>query len=264
MDELTIAPEILRYYERGGEADRLERDGPGRLEFLRTRDVLRRLLPEAPSAVADVGGGMGVHARWLAEDGHRVTLVDPVPSHVDAASRLPGVTAVTGDARRLPLPDGDVDAVLLLGPMYHLREPADRESALAEAIRVVRPGGPVVVATVNRFSVFHDMARRGALVEAGELMDEVAASGHLSGELFTGAYLHRPEEIRAECDAAGLTGVRQFGVEGAVWLIPGLEVVLDDAPARERLLGELRRYETEPSLWGAGGHLLTAGFAPSR
>ncbi|MEV7007593.1 hypothetical protein [Streptosporangium sp. NPDC051022] len=61
--------ELLAYYERGGEHDRLRR-GRGRLEFWRTQDVLRRVLPEAPARVLDVGGGTGVHAEWLAADGY--------------------------------------------------------------------------------------------------------------------------------------------------------------------------------------------------
>ncbi|MEU0570324.1 hypothetical protein ABZ297_33740 [Nonomuraea sp. NPDC005983] len=57
--------DVLGYYQRGGELTRL-REGRGRLEFWRTQDVLRRVLPSAPARVLDVGGGTGVHAEWLA------------------------------------------------------------------------------------------------------------------------------------------------------------------------------------------------------
>lgn len=81
---------VLRYYARGGEDGRL-RSGVGRLEFLRTQDVLRRVLPERSARLLDAGGGSGVHAQWLAEeDGHQVELIDPVPQHVELAARLPG------------------------------------------------------------------------------------------------------------------------------------------------------------------------------
>jgi 2-polyprenyl-3-methyl-5-hydroxy-6-metoxy-1,4-benzoquinol methylase len=93
--------DILAHYAQGKEDARL-RHGPGRLELWRTQDVLRRLLPAAPARVLDVGGGSGVHAEWLARDGHEVELVDPVPLHVEQAARLPGVTARAGDARALP------------------------------------------------------------------------------------------------------------------------------------------------------------------
>ena len=55
------------------------------------------------------------------------------------------VHAEVGDARDLNLPDSSVDAVVLLGPLYHLRERAHRVQALREASRVVRPGGPALL-----------------------------------------------------------------------------------------------------------------------
>jgi SAM-dependent methyltransferase len=56
------------------------------------------------------------------------------------------------DARDLDLGDASVDAVLLLGPLYHLRRRADRVRALSEARRVVRPGGPVFAAAISRWA----------------------------------------------------------------------------------------------------------------
>ncbi|MEV0150569.1 MULTISPECIES: class I SAM-dependent methyltransferase [unclassified Nonomuraea] len=139
---MTVTRELLAYYEQDREHGRL-REGRGRWEFWRTQDVLRRTLPPAPARVLDVGGGTGVHAEWLSADGYDVELLDPVPLHVERASQLHGVSARLGDARRLPVPDASVDAVLLLGPLYHLSERADRVRALSEARRAVRPGGLV-------------------------------------------------------------------------------------------------------------------------
>ena len=68
LRKLSISPEILEHYERGGERERLT-SGSGLIEFLRTQSVLRRALPPPPAAVLDVGGGAGVHAAWLARDG---------------------------------------------------------------------------------------------------------------------------------------------------------------------------------------------------
>jgi 2-polyprenyl-3-methyl-5-hydroxy-6-metoxy-1,4-benzoquinol methylase len=81
-----LAPEILDYYERGSEVNRLKRGSPsGPLEFLRTKEVVLRFLKPAPLDILDVGGGAGVHAAWLAERGDRVRLVDPIPLHVEQA-----------------------------------------------------------------------------------------------------------------------------------------------------------------------------------
>ena len=154
--EPELAAEIRAYYDLGGEDTRLSGSPDGRLEYLRTRELLGRLLPAPPASVLDVGGGSGVHAAWLAAGGYAVRLVDPVPRHVAAAGALPGVTAALGDARALAEPDAGYDAVLLLGPLYHLLDRADRVRALAEARRVCRPGGLVAAATISRYAPLHD------------------------------------------------------------------------------------------------------------
>ena len=265
-----LSPEILEYYERGGEHQRLTA-GTGRLEFLRTWDVLTRVLPAAPARIVDVGGATGVYARPLAEAGHAVRVIDPVPDHVAAAGALPGVTAVVGDARSLPEPDGSADAVLLLGPLYHLPEPADRLAAWREAARVVRPGGVVVGAVISRFASMFDGVAQGhyADPEFVSIVDRALADGvHRNPgarpRWFTSAYFHRPEEPAAEAAEAGLAGVRTVAVEGPMWLTG---TRLTDSLADERLtaimLDMLRRVEDEPSLLGASSHLLTIAHRPA-
>ena len=73
----------------------------GRLERQRVHELLDRYMPMAPARVADIGGGPGVHANWLIDQGYEVELLDPVRRHVDQARAL-GLSAVVGDARRLP------------------------------------------------------------------------------------------------------------------------------------------------------------------
>jgi ubiquinone/menaquinone biosynthesis C-methylase UbiE len=152
------------YYELGEERGRLD-SGVGALELLRTKELILRHLPEAPCEVADVGGGPGRYAVWLAELGHRVWLRDVVPLYVEQATvatrHLDAVDVAVGDARKLDLADGSVDVVLLLGPMYHLQVEADRRRALPEAQRIVRPGGLLFVAAISRWAA----RLHGVLVE---------------------------------------------------------------------------------------------------
>ncbi|MPZ84088.1 MAG: methyltransferase domain-containing protein [Actinophytocola sp.] len=144
--------DMVTYYDRGGERTRLD----GTLELLRTKVLLDRPLPAPPASVLDVGGAFGVYATWLAGRGHLVRLVDPVPLHVES-SRANGIDADRGDARELAEPDGSWDAVLLLGPLYHLLDRVDRVRALAEARRVVRPGGVVLAATISRWASMYEV-----------------------------------------------------------------------------------------------------------
>jgi SAM-dependent methyltransferase len=264
----TFTSELLRrdirqHYDQDREDERL-RTGRGRLELWRTQDVLRRRLPAPPARVIDVGGASGVHAEWLAADGYDVELIDPVPLHVERAGRTPGVRATLGDARSLDLPDASADAVLLLGPLYHLPERADRLRALTEALRVVRPSGLVAVAAISRYASMHDSIRQGWLDEPdwvagveGTLVDGMH-HGLRYGERnrFTTAYFHRPADLAGELREAGLTVDAVVAVEGAAAFIAGVDDLLDDAESRTVLLRWIRLTEAEPSLLGASSHLL--------
>ncbi len=259
-----LRPEIVDYYRQGGERDRLA-TGAGRLEFLRTWDVLARVLPAPPATVLDVGGATGVYAEPLARAGYRVRLVDPVPEHVAEAASRPGVTATMGDARALPAADRSADAVLLLGPLYHLLERADRVAVWREAARVVRPGGVVVGATISRFASLFDGfvkdyfsdARFRPLVDR-VLVDGVHHNADASRTWFTSAYFHHPDELAGEVTQAGLVVRRRVAVEGPLWMTgPRLTEILASRELTALLLEMLRGVEDEPSLLGVSSHLLT-------
>ncbi|AHH93793.1 hypothetical protein GCM10010174_91520 [Kutzneria viridogrisea] len=259
---------LQEYYARGEEDARL-RAGAGLLELLRTEELVRRYLPEAPASVVDIGGATGAHARWLARDGYQVYLVDPVELHVSAASAIPGVRATLGDARALDAEDGSYGFALMCGPLYHLLAAEDRAAAWREARRVVRPGGHVAAATISRFAALHDGLHRGLLADNGfrEMVGRDLATGvHRPPEgspfdWFTETYFHHPAEAAEEARAAGLTEVSTFAIEGTGWLIPHaeLDARLREERERERLLWALRQTETEPSVLGASAHLLTVG-----
>jgi SAM-dependent methyltransferase len=266
MERPIPAPEILAYYERGLERDRL-RTGRGVLEFLRTQEILRRVLPSAPARIADVGGGAGIHASWLARDGHEVTVVEPVELHVQQASTASGeqpdapFDAVLGDARSLPFASSSLDAALLLGPLYHLPDRDDRIKALTEAKRVVQAGGLVVAAGITRFGTWLDALARDLFLdpEFRAIAEQDLRDGQhraVEDRWFTTSFFHRPDELVDECRAGGLDVVEFVAVEGPSWFLPDLPERLADPARREVVLEVLRAIEHEPSLMGASGHFL--------
>jgi SAM-dependent methyltransferase len=265
-----IDREIAAYYERGAERERLV-GGGGTLELVRTQELLRRCLPPPPAAVLDVGGGPGTYAAWLAGLGYRVHLVDPVPLHVEQATAAAAArpdhpfTAAPGDARRLDEADASFDAVLLLGPLYHLTERADRLLALTEARRVLRPGGVVAVVGISRFASLLDMMRRGLLgdAEAMAIIERDVRDGQHRNPMldrypgwFTTAFFHHPAELAEEVAAAGFVLEDLLGIEG-----PGAFVgdAWDDPEQREGVVWAARAVEREPSLLGLSAHLLAVG-----
>ncbi len=158
--------------------------------------------------------------------------------------------------------------VLLLGPLYHLTERSDRVLAMAEARRAVTPGGLVAAGVISRFASLHDGLVTGMILDPAfeAMIARTLPTGEHrpppDREWFTTAYFHRPEELAAEMGDAGLVVEAMLPVEGAAWLMPGLDRYLDDDTARETLLRSLTRIEREPSLLGVSGHLLGFARAP--
>ena len=271
---MVIDPDIESHYGTGYERARLFPGGRPSLEYVRSAELLDRLLPRPPARLLDVGGGPGTYAAPLARCGYRVHLVDPVPLHVEQARQAAGAdpaagfTAAVGDARTLAEPDRSQDAVLLFGPLYHLTDAADRRQALAEAGRVLRPGGRLVAMAVSRFASLLDGLYRGWLGDPvfRPIVDQDLADGQHRNpdpmgrpEFFTTAYFHTPDGLAAEIERAGFTGVVVYGVEGPGW---PLRQDWADEQRREHILFAARSVETQPSLTGFSHHLIAAATKP--
>jgi ubiquinone/menaquinone biosynthesis C-methylase UbiE len=145
------------------EKTRLERDAP--VEYAITALYLERYTPRH-ATVADIGVGVGHYAELLARRGCRVRLTDISPNLLELAQqrlRAAGCADRVAGVHRASATnldcfgDGMLDAVLCLGPLYHLCEPAERRRAVAEVARVLRPGGIVFAAGINRLAFYRDL-----------------------------------------------------------------------------------------------------------
>ncbi len=261
MDQRTLDARIQRYYGGGfDEAARLTTGAIGRAELARVRELVATRL-EPGSRVLDVGGGAGVHASWLAAAGHAVTLVDPVPSHVEAARTVGTFTAEVGDARALTVAEGSFDAVLLAGPLYHLVTSEDRLLALREAARVLRPGGRVFAVAISRTIAALDAVLRRRftglpaqalvrLLETGDVADEIR---NPEGE-FPGGHFHTADELAEELAAAGFRDPWVTGIEGPGSIALELSRPRDDAVEAALLLA--RQAEGDREAADVSSHLL--------
>ena len=268
-------PTIKAYYNQAPEESRLEL-GAFRLEQFRSRELILRHAPEPPAAVLDVGGAAGAYAFWLAERGYEVRLVDAVSRLIEVARarnqqavhRLASCTVA--DARALPEANSSAAMVLLLGPLYHLVQPQDRNAALLEAGRVLRPGGVLVAAGISRWASALDGLAREVLRDQAfariverDLLDGRHENPTDRLDYFTTAYFHRPEELRGEVMDAGFEVEGLYGVEGPGWILPDFVDRWSDPERRDILLRVARALESEPSVLGCSAHLIVVGRKPS-
>ncbi len=271
-----IPEEIEAHYRESSESQRLSGSRQGELERLRTQQILARHLPPAPAAIFDVGGAAGVYAFPLAQQGYQVHLIDPVELHLKQArsyaaeSRIALASVAKGDARHLDAPSGSADAVLLLGPLYHLVEYADRLQALREARRILKARGVLFAAAVSRFgSLLYGLS-------TGDFRDaqfrEIVAADLASGQhrnptnnpaYFTTAYFHRPEELAAEVRDAGFGEVQIVAVEGPAWCTGLFHEAWDNPALRKSLMEFLSVIERESSILGASGHFIAVAHRRS-
>src|SRR5436309_2720899 len=116
----------------GRPAARMRTRNTNRMRLKTVRVFSRTMLP----TLRLLGGGPGRYARWLAGSGYTVRHRDLVPLHIeqlaaDIEEDDLDIDCAVADARDLDLPDECADAVLLLGPLYHLPDRTDRLRALA-------------------------------------------------------------------------------------------------------------------------------------
>ena len=102
--------------------------------------VLRAALEGAPGhRLVDIGGGTGNYALALSLEGWEPIVVDRAPSML-ARAAAKGLETVEADAERLPFEDESFDAATMISMLHHVE---DRGAALAEARRILKPGGPL-------------------------------------------------------------------------------------------------------------------------
>lgn len=222
---MSGADDLHAHYEQGAEADRL--DEPfGQVEFLRTTEVLSEHLPAAPAVVADVGGGPGRYALWLAGLGYDVHHRDLVPLHVDQLRRSDGGSRV--------------------------------DSAVAVVVAAVISRWAPRLHGVLSQRLYREHPQIRGLVD-------VAEADGLLPPLFPGSFTantHRPDDIREEVAAAGLVLEDLVGVEGMAFALADLGERLADPVDREVVLEAARAVQRVPELLGLSPHLLAVARVP--
>jgi SAM-dependent methyltransferase len=265
MDELT---DIAAYYDQNPQAEH-DRLASHQLEWDLTWRYLDAYLPDR-GAILEVGAASGRYTLELAKRGYNLTAVDLSAVLLEHCRRNLAqaglerqVLLVVADARQLgALEKFDFEAVLLMGPLYHLVQQPDRRAALQQAYDRLQPGGLLFSAWISRLGVLSDLiAARPGWIEDQVEVRSVLAHGqrpqHYPRGGFRG-YLALPAEIIPLHEAAGFETLALAAVEPVIAaddesynrLPPSFQALWLD------LLFEISR---EPSILGASRHLLYIG-----
>lgn len=243
-----------------------QREDRHRTEFAVTRLALLEYLPPAPAKILDDGGGPGRYAIFLTQRGYDVTLLDLAQANLNVALREAERAGVCladvqhGNALRLNgHADESYDAVLLMGPLYHLLDETERRTAIREARRVLKPGGRIFAAFINRYAGFRDCASR----YPADLNESLAAYERIwteginvaAGGGFTDAYFADPDEVIPLVESEGFHARVLINCEG---IAAGHEENLNalTGEAWERWLNWNYRFAKDAHLVGAADHLL--------
>jgi len=245
---------------------RLERH---QLEHDLTWRYLNEYLP-AQGSILEVGAGTGRYTLALAKRGYALTAVDLSAALLEECRKSVAgdglekqVRFVVADARDLSaIEESGFDAVLLMGPLYHLIEEADRKGALREAYDRLRAGGVIFSALLSRFGVMGDLLRNlPAWIEDQAEVRWLLERGRRPADRPRGGfrgYFARVAELAPLHEAVGFETIIVAGVEPAISA---------DDESYNRLEGRQRQFwldllyeiSAESSMVGASRHLLYVG-----
>lgn len=260
---------VISFYQNYNEDDRMSQNP---LEYVRCKEIISRYLTKNSMCILDVGGATGAFSFWIAEQGHRVSLIDFAPKHIDIAQnreREKGIyltSSDVGDARELPYEDNSFDLVLLMGPMYHLIEKSERLKALQEAYRVLNQNGKLLCEVISRYASMVDGFQYGFVNDPDfvQIMERDMTSGiHIdtssNKSYFTNAYFHKPDEVVAEIKEAGFVFNELIAVTSFGSMITDIDNKMKDEKYRDILLNTIRLVEKDDSLMGISSHCIGIG-----
>lgn len=195
---------VVESYENYREEDRLTTNNSRKIEFITTIKALDESFPPK-GKILDCAAGTGVYSFYLAEKGYSVTATDITPRHIQYINNKLktnpcDISAAVLDATDLSrYQDETFDAVLCMGPFYHLTAQEQREKCLSECLRVLRKGGLLATAYISRFFVFPYVATSDVKYLNTDLSKTLLDTGVLKHDdpncFWTDTYYATPEEM---------------------------------------------------------------------
>jgi SAM-dependent methyltransferase len=201
--------------------------------------VLEAYIPPR-ARLLELGAGFGRYAIHYSLLGHHVTAIEIVPAQVEslkakiAKGESGDLTVYLGDARNLRMiADESVDVVLCLGPLYHLQRVEDRLRCVQEAVRVLKPGGILAAAYVNRYMVAAMTINRDVQMIHTGFLEPLRDQGLIQHPQFDpfahAAYYATPDEMESLLAQGGMQVIDHLATGGVAKLIEQVVNRMDEA-----------------------------------
>ena len=275
----TIDKTVLAYYEAGREFNRLRTD-VGLIEFERTKEILLENLPKPPAVIYDIGGAYGEYSWWLASLGYEVHLFDLSETNIKLSKELAKEyptcslsSSEVGDARNIPRADNSADAVLLMGPLYHITDYDERIKAIKESFRLLKNDGVIFTAALTPYSVLlYNITvyspkgeNKNTYLENTDFLAmverELKDGCHINPnrDVYEGlgsSHLHTAKALKAELEVGGFSDSVVHGVMGGAWLVHDIDELWKNEISRNALMNTVRLLDKHEEIIGLSGHLL--------
>lgn len=258
---------VVESYENYREEDRLTTNNSRRIEFITTVRAFNELLPPK-GKILDCAAGTGVYSFYFAEKGYSVTATDITPRHIQYINNKLktnpcDISTAVLDATDLSRYQNETfDAVLCMGPFYHLTEKKQREKCLSECLRVLKKGGLLATAYISRFFVFPYVATSDLKYLNSDLSKALLNTGVLKHDdpncFWTDTYYATPEEMIQLYTNYHLQLIDHFAQDG---ISPMLKEKVDSLNESQFKIWCDYHYSIcrEKSIVGASNHVMIIG-----
>ncbi len=214
---------LIAQYTDADEHSRLTRQYITQLEYDTTMHLLSDYLGKG-KYVCELGAATGRYSLEFASQGCHVTAVELVPDQVrmlkeNALEQGLVLDIHEGNACHVPfIEDESQDLCVILGPLYHLKTAYERQQAIQEAKRILKPGGVLAIAYISKFFVAGLFAQRFPHLITPEVLGELHSKGTVSTQeadsFFNVGYFASPREMELLVKGAGFLVTAHAATDG--------------------------------------------------
>jgi len=216
---------IVNFYEKYDEESRLTSNNARKVEFTVTTAILNQCMKKH-NKILELGAGTGIYSFYYAEKGNDVIATDITPKYVDIIKRKLderknsiNLSTEIVDATNLGSYESEsFDVVLCLGPIYHLTNEYDREKCIKESLRVLKKGGILAIAYINKHFVLNSIMTRDKKFLTYNFIEKVLNKGVIKeGEkecFWTDTFFTTPMEMESFVKKFNTEIIDHVGTDG--------------------------------------------------